>query len=638
MSIGRKYGIGILALVALISIIGTACSSADDEAAPAAPAAAAPAAAPAPAAPAAAAPAAAPAPAAPAAKPTAVPVKPVQGVSTAPKKLAETTKVVETTGGPEYGGSLRVVLEADPGSKWSMCEFKAQSMLAYPVENFLMGDYHKGPSGDGSTTFQPRLGIGTDKLAIGALADSWEVPDALTYSFHLREGIKWQPKFPTDGRAVNVDELVAEAIRIWDCRFPRHDFVDDITGDDTDGDGVNDTLTFHTNMPISFWGYEFAWGPYFIYAPPETVAAGLDNPDNQSGTGPWMVKDGGYTAGSTIEFEKNPDYWQSYSYEGTEYQLPFLDGVTEVIIPQEATRLAAIRTGQVDHLMRVRTSDRPVLEKSNPELGRALALEDSFGYFMPMNKPPFDDIRVRKAMSMAIDRQVYTDALHDGNAVVLSFPLQPEWPLHYEGLDVQPESVQEGFAYNPAGAEALLDEAGLTRDGDGVRFEIEMLIRNSNQMELEAAEISIGFWDDIGVEVTLEIVDGPIHQSRLFEKQFDFFANNVTGRPNALNDFRAGHQWNRSNLNDTDWHESWDDVLVATDSALQAQLIKESATGYLELFPSVHTPAGLGGDYWQPWLKNHNGERVLGFVDYSSKWMYVWVDRDMRERETGFAD
>jgi ABC-type transport system substrate-binding protein len=638
MSIGRKYGIGILALVALISIIGTACSSADDEAeAPAAPAAAAPAPAAAAPAPAAAAPApSAPAPAAPAANPTAIPAKPVAGVTTAPKKLSESAKVVETTGGPEYGGTLRVVLGADPGSKWDMCEFKAQSMLSYPVENFLMGDYHKGPSGDGSTTFQPRLGIGTDKLAIGALADGWSVPDPLTYSFHLREGIKWQPNDVTNGRAVNVDELVAEAIRIWDCRFPRHDFVDDITGDDSDGDGVNDTLTFHTNMPISFWGYEFAWGPYFIYAPPETIELGTDNPDNQSGTGPWMTKD--YTAGSTIEFEKNPDYWQKYTYEGETYDLPFLDGVTEVIIPQEATRLAAIRTGQVDHVMRVRTADRPVLEKSNPELGRALALEDSFGYFMPMNKPPFDDIKVRKAMSMAIDRQVYTDALFEGDSVILSFPLQPEWPLHYEDLDAQPESVQEGFSYDPAAAEALLDEAGLTRDGDGVRFEIDLLIRNTNQMELEAAEISVGFWDDIGVKVNLELVDGPVHQSRLFEKQFDFFANNVTGRPNALNDFRAGHQWNRSNLNDTDFHEMWDDVLVATDSGKQAELIKKAATGYLELFPSVNTPAGLGGDYWQPWLKNHNGERVLAFVDYASRWMYVWVDREHRERETGFAD
>ncbi len=517
-----------------------------------------------------------------------------------------------------------------------MCEFKGQTQLSFSVENFLIGDYDLGPSGSGLTTFQPRLGIGTDKLATGALADRWEVPDPLTYSFHLREGIKWQNKNPTFGRAVNVDELVADAQRVIECRWPRHDFVDSVSGDDTDGDGVNDTLTYHTNKPISFWGYEFAWGPYLIADAPETLELGVEDPLNHSGTRPWMIK--AYTAGSTIEHERNPDYWGKYTFDGTEYQIPFLDGVTQVIIPQEATRLAALRTGQIDHLMRVRASDRPTLESTNPELGRALAMEDSFGYFMPMNKPPFDDIKVRTAMNMAIDRDVYTRALFEGDSVLLAFPLQPEWPLHYEDLSMQPQSVQDYHVYNPDGAEALLDEAGLTRDGDGTRFEIDLLISNTNQMQIEAAEISIGFWDDIGVKVTMEPVDGPVLQSRLFEKQFDFFANNVTGRPNALNDFRVGHQWNRSNLNDPEYNQMWEDVLTATDSEEQARLIKAASSKFLELAPSVQTPAGLGGDYWQPWLKNHNGERVLAFVDYSSRWAYVWVDQDLREDETGFRD
>jgi peptide/nickel transport system substrate-binding protein len=276
--------------------------------------------------------------------------------------------------------------------------------------------------------------------------------------------------------------------------------------------------------------------------------------------------------------------------------------------------------------MRVRAADRPALEESHGELGRALALEDSFGYFMPMNKPPFDDLLVRQAMNYAIDREVYTQALFAGDSVLLSFPLQPEWPAHYEPLEDQPESVKGYFQYDPAKAEALLDEAGLTRDSDGTRFEINLLIANTNQMQLEAAEISLGFWDDIGVKVNLEPVDGPVLQSRLFEKQFDFFANNVTGRPNALNDFRAGHQWNRSNLNDPAYLEKWEDVLVATDSGEQARLIKEATSAFLELAPSVQTPSGFGGDYWQPWLQNHNGERVLAFVDYSSRWGYVWFD------------
>lgn len=201
-----------------------------------------------------------------------------------------------------------------------------------------------------------------------------------------------------------------------------------------------------------------------------------------------------------------------------------------------------------------------------------------------------------------------------------------------------PDSVQEYFKYNPAKAEELLDEAGLTRGSDGTRFEIELMIGNASQLAIEAAEISVGFWDDIGVNVTLDIVDEPLVQSRLFAKQYDFMESGLVGRPNALNDFRAGHQWNRSNLNDPEFLAMWEEVLISTDSEVQIQKIKDSSKKFLELVPVIQVPAGFGGDYWQPWVQNHNGEKALAFVDYSTHWAYTWFDRDLRAEETGFKD
>ncbi len=548
----------------------------------------------------------------------------------------EDVKAVEIRTGPSYGGQLRISTPSDPGSKWDMCEFKNQERLSYSVENFLMGDYNKGPSGTGETTYLPTLGFGTDKLATGALADSWSVPDPLTYSFHVRPGVRWQDKHPTFGRLVEVDELVAEMNRIKDCRWPRHDFLDEVTGDDTDGDGVNDTVTYHTNKPVSFWGYEFAWGPYLIAAPPETIELGTDIPWNQSGTGPWMTVEDGYVAGSKLEFEKNPDWWATYTVEGTEYALPFMDGIVEIVIPQEAARLAALRTGKIDKLRSVRASDWASIEESNPDLGKVKPLERAHVFWMPMNKPPFDDLRVRLAMNYAIDRQVFSENLFEGDSVLFAFPSSPEWPLHYIPLDQQPQMVQDYFEYNPAKAEELLDEAGYTPDADGTRFEIDIVIRNSIELELESAQIAVDFWDDIGVKVTLDLVDTPVLQSRLFEKQYDFLFWHEPARPNALNNFRAGHQWNFSNLNDPAWHAMWEDVLAATESDEQIALIKEANTAFLELAPAIQIPAGFSGDYWQPWVQNHNGERILAFVDFSTKWSYVWLDRDMRENRTGF--
>jgi ABC-type transport system substrate-binding protein len=554
----------------------------------------------------------------------------------------EDVKTVEIRTGPSYGGTLRIPRASDPGSKWDMCEFKNQEMLTYSVENFLFGDYDKGPSGTGETTYLPVLGFGTDKLATGSLADSWEVPDPLTYSFHLRPGVKWQNKFPTFGREVTVEELVTEMNRIKDCRWPRHDFLletdDAITGDDSDGDGVLDTVTYHTNKPVSFWGYEFAWGPYLIAAPPETIELGTDVPWNQSGTGPWMTTEDGYVAGSKIEFEKNPDWYQTYTVDGQEYAMPFLDGVVEIIIPQEAARLAALRTGKIDKLRSVRTTDQASIEESNPDLGKVKPLQDAHIFWMPMNKPPFDDLIVRRAMNMAIDRPVFADNLFEGDAVTFAFPSSPEWPLHYVPLDQQPDSVQEYFEYDPMKAGELLDEAGYPLDSDGTRFEIELMIRNTIELELESAQIAVDMWDDIGVKVSLDLVDSPVIQSRLFEKDYDFMFNALVARPNALNDFRAGHQWNRANLNDPEWHAMWEDVLAATQSDEQIARIKAANSGFLELAPIIQIPAGFGGDYWQPWLQNHNGEHILAFVDFSSKWAYVWLDQDMREDRTGIRE
>lgn len=542
----------------------------------------------------------------------------------------EEAKGVDIRTSPAYGGTLRLATASDPGSKWDMCEFKNQSYLTYSVENFLFGDYDKGPSGSGDTTYLPVLGFGTDKLATGAMADYWEIPDPLTYSFHLREGLTWQDKYPTYGRAVNVDEMVTELQRIVECRWPRHDFVDSVTGDDTDGDGVNDTITYHTTQPQSFWGYEFAWGPYLIVAPPETIEAGTDDPWNQSGTGPWMTVEDGYVAASKIEFEKNPDWWHTYvAPDGEEYSLPFMDKVVEIIVPQEANRLAALRTGKIDKLRSVRTADQPAIERSNPDLGKVKPIEGAHIFWMPMNKPPFDNLDVRRAMNMAIDRSHFCDTLFEGDCVPLAFPLTPEWPLHYDALDAMPASVREYFEYNPEMAGELLDGAGYPLEGD-TRFEIDMMIRNTSELELEAAQIAVGFWDEIGVKVNLDLVDGPVLQSRLFEKQYDFMSNQLVGRPNGLNDFRAGHQWNRSNLNDTEWHALWENVLTSTQADVQIENIKIATRAFLELAPHVQVPAGFGGDYWQPWVQNHNGERVLAFVDYASKWAYVWLDQEMQ--------
>ena len=88
-----------------------------------------------------------------------------------------------------------------------------------------------------------------------------------------------------------------------------------------------------------------------------------------------MTIEDGYVAGSKIEFEKNTDWDQTYNVDGSEYAMPFLDGVVEIIIPQEGRSVGCSEDGKIDKLRSVRTTDQASIEESNPDLGKVKPLQ-----------------------------------------------------------------------------------------------------------------------------------------------------------------------------------------------------------------------------------------------------------------------
>ncbi len=544
--------------------------------------------------------------------------------------------MAEKRTGPTYGGVLRIATGSDQGGTNDLCVVKGQRSTGFYGQNLLIYDWARGAGGSGENDFFMRMGAGSDTFDTGAVADRWDVPNPLQYRFHIREGLQWQNKNPTFGRKVTTEDVEGEMNRILECRWPRHDFTDKITADDTDGDGMADSVSFHTNMPIAFWAYEYAHGPYFKVIPPESVEAGLDDYRNFSGTGPFMVEE--YVPASHYSYVRNPDFYLTWTEEGKEYQIPFIDKVIDIIIPTEATRVAALRTGKIDSLESVRPAQIEGLAKTHPDLPRTGPLERPFAWYMPMNKPPFDDVRVRRAMNMAIDRQVFIDALLGGEGEILSYPFGPEQAAFFEPLENMPDDVQEYFMYDSAKADALLDEAGLTKDADGTRFEIEVMVSANSEALIEATEIAIGMWEAVGVKVTMDLEEATAWRSRLFANEYDFSATVAAPADNTLNNFRAGHQWNQSNMNDPEFLAMWEETLGTTDSAELVKNQKATARKFLELAPGIIMPAGHGADYWQPWLKGYAGQRATGHYEQGQRWAYIWLDKDLRYESTGFKD
>ena len=247
----------------------------------------------------------------------------------------------------------------------------------------------------------------------------------------------------------------------------------------------------------------------WIY-PPEVIKEHGDVTDwrNLVGTGPFIGTD--WVEGSSITWDKNPGYWGT-DEKYPQNRLPYIDRLRALIMPEVATYMAALRTGKVDRGYRytIRTLDQvESLQRTNPELViRPLYGRSDNVYGMDIQSPPFDDIRVRKAMQMAINLDEINNAYYKGYADTIPQGMLSRFMTEIvTQFEEWPEDVKKVFDYDPAGAEALLDEAGYMRGADGIRFKFEFM--HLDRFDMNFTELLASYWNKIGVDV--EIVGLPV--------------------------------------------------------------------------------------------------------------------------------
>ena len=144
-------------------------------------------------------------------------------------------------------------------------------------------------------------------------------------------------------------------------------------------------------------------------------------------------------------------------------QLPYLDGVKLIIITDQSTRMAGIRTGKVDYCGAVNWEDIPTLKQENPELQYIEVYKGSDGVtHMRTDKEPFNDIRVRKALFRATDFYDIRQNLAGGKGNIITWPIcyYKEYKDAYLPLEESSDAVKELYTYDPDAAKQLLAEAG----------------------------------------------------------------------------------------------------------------------------------------------------------------------------------
>jgi len=327
----------------------------------------------------------------------------------------------------------------DPAAYTSGTTFDASSR---PVYNRLVEfDY-------GKTTVHP------------GLAEKWEISaDGLTYTFHLRKGVKFQTTdFFTPTRELNADDVVFSFMRQLDKTNPWYSYTNGISYDYfvsmslptelKSVDKVDDlTVKFTLNTPdaafLADLGMDFASIVSKEYAD-SLAKSGNQAQMNQKplGTGPFIFVD--YQQDAAIRFKANPDYWDG---------APKIDDLVFAITPDASVRAQKLKAGECDLIPYPNPADIADLQSdADLKLDSQEGLNVAYLAYNTL-MPPFDKVEVRKALNMSFNRDAMIQAVYGGNATPAVNPIPPTmWGYNKDTKNEE---------YNPDKAKQMLADAGV---------------------------------------------------------------------------------------------------------------------------------------------------------------------------------
>ena len=240
--------------------------------------------------------------------------------------------------------------------------------------------------------------------------------------------------------------------------------------------------------------------PTYIQCPDIVKQFGnTQNWHNAMGTGPFILTD--FVDGTSATLVKNPNYW-GYDERYPQNKLPYIDGVKYLIIPQDSTALAALRTGKIDIMGGISVQDATSLEKTNPTmLNITYPPYAGLTIDMKVDVAPFKDVRVREALQMAIDvptiASTYYGGTVDPTPSSLTSNLLTGWGFPYAQW---PQSLKDEYSYNPTTAKQLLTAAGYPNG-----FNTDVVSQSTADQEL--LQIVQSYFTAIGVNMSINTMD-----------------------------------------------------------------------------------------------------------------------------------
>jgi peptide/nickel transport system substrate-binding protein len=443
----------------------------------------------------------------------------------------------------------------------------------------------------------------------GELASSWErTPDGTTFTFQIRDDVNWQNIAPLNGRKFVSgdakyahDRYAAEgAHKSYWANISSTEAPDDTTYKINMG-----TVTADFILPLA--------SRYQTIFPRETVEDGSIE-QTAVGTGPMILTE--VAQGSHMNFVKNPDYWE---------RDVLLDGAEFLVQRDASARLAAFRVGQIDYgytLGNTKSLLEELLE-TNPDVQVNLVpVTSSWTFGMNLSNPKFQDVRVRRAMTLAIDSSLIRSVIYDDFAKSLT--LQP-WIY---AVDEEP-SAENGLLgewnprYDPDEAKKLLTAAGV----ENLSFESMYYIYGA--YITQHTEILLSNFADVGIEMSPNSVDYTEFNSTWIPRKLEEASTSAWQTAgfdtdnyfyNSVFSESPGNRWN---LNDPKVDELAKAQQVELDPTARKEIVREMWDYFLDQMFWPPLASGIQIVVYQPWLRGFR----FGGPNTSSSYYYDWGDQ-----------
>jgi len=457
----------------------------------------------------------------------------------------------------------------------------------------------------------------------GDLAESWTQPNETTYVFKLRRGVKWHNKPPVNGRELTADDVVFSVNHFLTVKGNANAYmlkaVDKVEAPD------KYTVKFTLKEPF-VWFLDMISNPHAVAIVAKEVLdkhGDFKKWESVIGTGPWMLDS--YRPNVGLSYVRNPNYF----IQG----LPYIDRIEATVDDDNASRMAAFLSGKYDlgwefpgTINRVDwVQIKDTLKQKRPKLQTVEFPSPVMSHIsMRTDQKPFNDERVRQAMSMAIDRKALIEAVFEGVGA-----MNPAVPAALKEWSIPFDKLGEGAKYykhDPAEAKKLLAAAGYPNGFPGTMC---FTTGYGSTILVDSLQLVQKDLKNVGVDVKIDQKEYGAYIATCFYGKFDSMTYGPQTGFLEPDNFLYGQYYpeelkNQSHISDP----VVADMLVrqrrTLDIAKRRDIIYDIQRHLAKKQYYVQMPSGVYIAVWEGAIKNYGPN--MGY-DYGGRFMAAWLDR-----------